>query len=135
MSCLIPSVVALAFAASGAGAVAGSQAVPKTALVQAERILQDDRSWKPTSIYCAAPKRSAYRSQAVAGGVEETYRCEWVKQSNAAPWAIDTIHAVYDAGGRYLFSLVSGIYAPVGPNATCRVEPSARGYHATCQKT
>ncbi len=113
---------------------AGSQAIPKTALVQAERILQDDRSWRPTSIYCVGPKRSAYRSQSVPGGTQKTYRCQWVKQSNATPWAIDTIHAVFDAGGKYLFSLVSGIYSPVGPNASCRVEPTAHGYHASCHK-
>jgi hypothetical protein len=123
--------VALATAAAASARSEWKRGSAQSVMVLAERTLQHDAHWAPTSIYCLPPRRSAYAH--VAGAVEKTFRCQWVKQNNSRPWEIDTVQMVYGSSGRYLFSLVASNYAPprVRP-ALCRVSPAGRGFRTAC---
>jgi hypothetical protein len=94
---------------------------PRTAIVLAERIVQHNPSWKPTSVYCEP------------GGT--TRRCQWVAQGNLLlPDELVTVTAVYGPGRAYRFTLVATTYKPSGRRASCRIEPARGGYRASCRK-
>ena len=119
-----PLTLFVAVALAAAAPAAAKRASPQALMVLAERVLQHDAHWRPTSTYCLPPKRSPHRT---------TYRCQWVKQGNSRPWEIDTVQLVYAADGAFLFSLVSSDYAPPHVRAAlCRVTPAGAGYRTTC---
>ena len=126
-----PLALFAAVALAAAAPAAAKRASPQALMVLAERVLQHDAHWTPTSIYCLQPRRSRYAH--VAGATERTFRCQWVKQGNSRPWEIDTVQLVYAADGGFLFSLVSSDYAPPHVRAAlCRVTPAGAGYRTTC---